>query len=73
VNDMNCMVCASEFAIHLYASSSSASGSSEGCHVVDNADTSSSSGSSGSSPMIDVSSKDEGDVYVVILVSLIRP
>jgi hypothetical protein len=44
------------------ASGSSASGSRGGGHVLDNADTTSSSGSGGSGPMINVSSRDEGDV-----------
>jgi hypothetical protein len=44
------------------ASSSSASGSGGGSHVLDNADASISCGSSGSGPVIDVSSGDKGDV-----------
>jgi hypothetical protein len=41
--------------------------------VLGDADASSTSGSGGVRPVIDVSSRDEGGVYVVISVSLIWP
>jgi hypothetical protein len=51
------------------ASNSSGSGSDGGGPVLDGADTSSTSGSSGGGRVIDVSSEDEGNIEVLILVS----
>jgi hypothetical protein len=51
------------------ASSISGSGSDGGGPVLDGADTSSTSDSSEGGPVIDVSSEDEGNVEVLILVS----